>query len=61
MSRIFAVIKKEFIQMKRDRMTLALIFMIPLIQLLLFGYAIQTDVKHISTVVFDQSLSPESR
>lgn len=47
--------------MKRDRMTLALIFMIPLIQLLLFGYAIQTDVKHIATVVFDQSLSPESR
>ena len=61
MSRIFAVIKKEFIQMKRDRMTLALIFMIPLIQLLLFGYAIQTDVKHTSTVVFDQSLSLESR
>jgi len=47
--------------MGRDRMTLALIFMIPLVQLLLFGYAIQTEVKHISTVVFDQSLSQESR
>jgi len=47
--------------MSRDRMTLALIFMIPLVQLLLFGYAIQTEVKHISTVVFDQSLSQESR
>jgi len=42
-------------------MTLALIFMMPLVQLLLFGYAIQTDVKHIQTVVFDQSLSYESR
>lgn len=53
--------KKEVLQMSRDRMTLGLIFMIPLVQLLLFGYAIQTEVKHISTVVFDQSLSPESR
>lgn len=61
MSRILAVMKKEVLQMSRDRMTLALIFMIPLVQLLLFGYAIQTEVKHISTVVFDQSLSSESR
>ena len=55
------MLTKEFIQMRRDRMTLALIFMMPLVQLLLFGYAIQTDVKHIQTVVFDQSLSYESR
>ncbi len=61
MSRILAVMKKEVLQMSRDRMTLALVFMIPLIQILLFGYAIQTEVKHIATVVFDQSLSPESR
>ncbi|MEQ8200247.1 MAG: ABC transporter permease [Syntrophomonadaceae bacterium] len=61
MSRILAVMKKEVLQMSRDRMTLALVFMIPLIELLLFGYAIQTEVKHIPTVVFDQSLSPESR
>ena len=61
MSRILAVMKKEVLQMVRDRMTLALVFMIPLVQLLLFGYAIQTEVKHISTVVFDQSLSAESR
>ncbi|MGI5822296.1 MAG: ABC transporter permease [Bacteroidales bacterium] len=61
MSRIAAILKKEFLQMKRDRMTLALVFMIPLVQLLLFGFAIQTEVKHIETVVFDQSLSRESR
>jgi len=47
--------------MRRDKMTLGLIFMLPLVQLLLFGYAIQTEVKHISTVVFDQSLTVESR
>jgi len=61
MSRILAVLHKEILQMRRDRMTLALIFMLPLVQLLLFGYAIQTEVKHIPTVVFDQSLSTESR
>jgi ABC-2 type transport system permease protein len=61
MSRILAVMKKEVLQMLRDRMTLALVFMLPLVQILLFGYAIQTEVKHISTVVFDQSLSAESR
>jgi ABC-2 type transport system permease protein len=59
--RIFAVLKKEILQMRRDRMTLGMIFMLPLVQLLLFGFAIQTDVKHISTVVFDQSISSESR
>lgn len=61
MSRIISVLYKEFLQMRRDRMTLGLIFMLPLVQLLLFGYAIQTEVKHIPTVVFDQSLSVESR
>ncbi|MEW6183098.1 MAG: ABC transporter permease [Bacillota bacterium] len=61
MSRILAILYKEFLQMRRDRMTLGLVFMLPLVQLLLFGYAIQTEVRHIPTVVFDQSLSPESR
>ncbi|MGI6421426.1 MAG: ABC transporter permease [Syntrophomonadaceae bacterium] len=61
MTRILSVIKKEYLQMRRDRLTLVLIFMLPLVQLLLFGYAIQTEVKHIPTVVFDQSLSSESR
>ncbi|NSW84293.1 MAG: ABC transporter permease [Syntrophothermus sp.] len=61
MSRITAVLYKEFLQIRRDRMTLALVFLIPLVQLLLFGYAIQTEVRHVPTVVFDQSLSPESR
>ncbi|MEA1961719.1 MAG: ABC transporter permease [Bacillota bacterium] len=61
MSRIISVLKKEFLQIRRDRMTLGMIFMLPLVQLLLFGYAIQTEVRHIPTVVFDQSLSAQSR
>ncbi len=61
MNRILAIIRKEFVQMSRDRLTIGIVFMMPMIQLILFGYAIQTEVKHISTVVFDQSLTAESR
>lgn len=61
MRRIVAVMHKEFLQMRRDRMTLALTVMLPFIQLILFGFAIQTEVKHIPTAIFDQSLSEESR
>lgn len=61
MVRIASVLRKEFLQMRRDRLTLAVVLMLPLVQLLLFGYAIQTEVRHIPTVVFDQSLSAESR
>ena len=55
------MVRKEFIQMRRDRLTLAIMVAIPVVQLLLFGYAIQTDVRHIPTVVFDDSGTPESR
>ena len=61
MNRILAVIRKEFLQLIRDRLTLSFVLMLPVIQLLLFGYGIQTEVKHISTAVFDQSLTAESR
>lgn len=61
MNRIKAIMYKEFLQMKRDRLTLALAFMLPIVQLLIFGFGIQTEVKHISTIVWDQSLSHESR
>jgi len=55
------MLRKEFIQMRRDRLTLAMMTMIPAGQLLLFGYAIQTDVRHVPTVVLDESRSVESR
>jgi ABC-2 type transport system permease protein len=61
MGRIRAILYKEFLQMRRDRITIGLIFMLPMVQLLIFGFAIQTEVKHIPTVVFDQSVSAESR
>lgn len=59
--RFLAILKKEWIQMRRDGMTLAIMVMLPIVQLLLFGFAIHTDVKHQPTVVFDQSLTEESR
>jgi ABC-2 type transport system permease protein len=51
---------KEFIQMRRDRLTLGMMTMLPAVQLLLFGYAIQTDVRHVPTVILDESRSAES-
>uniref|UniRef100_A0A7C5KBK9 ABC transporter permease n=1 Tax=Thermodesulfobium narugense TaxID=184064 RepID=A0A7C5KBK9_9BACT len=61
LKRIWAVFAKEFIQFFRDRVTFTTAIAIPLIQLILYGYAINTDVKHQSTVVFDQSRSTMSR
>lgn len=61
MKRLRALLIKEFIQMRRDKLTLAMMLGMPIIQLLLFGYAINTDVKHLPTIVFDQSLQQDSR
>jgi ABC-2 type transport system permease protein len=52
---------KEFIQMRRDRFTLAMMVGIPAIQLILFGYAIRMEVRHVPMVVMDQSQTQESR
>jgi ABC-2 type transport system permease protein len=60
-ARWFYVAQKELAQLRRDRMTLALMAALPLLQLLLFGYAINTDVRHIGTVVYDQDHSAQSR
>ncbi|WP_394693932.1 ABC transporter permease [Hyphobacterium sp.] len=51
LSRVLAVLMKEFIQMRRDRLTFAMMIGIPLVQLLLFGYAINTDPRHLPTLV----------
>ena len=61
MGRLRALLVKEFIQMRRDRLTFGLMIGIPIFQLLMFGFAINTDVKHLPTAVFDQSHSAESR
>lgn len=60
-SRLLSIIRKEFIQIFRDPRTLALILVMPIIQLFLLGYAATTDVKNIPIAVWDQSRSPESR
>jgi ABC-2 type transport system permease protein len=60
-SRLLSIIRKEFIQIFRDRRTLALILVIPIMQLFLLGYAATNDVRNVPLAVFDQSLSPESR
>jgi ABC-2 type transport system permease protein len=57
----WAMLRKEFIQMRRDRANLAMMIGIPAIQLSLFGYAIQTEVRHLPMVVLDESNTPESR
>lgn len=49
--RIFSILRKEFTQLKRDRMTFAMLIGVPLMQLLMFGYAINGDPKHLPTVV----------
>jgi ABC-2 type transport system permease protein len=60
-ARLGAMIRKEFVQMRRDPGTLRLILAVPIMQMLIFGYAIRTDVRNLPTVVFDQSRSQESR
>jgi ABC-2 type transport system permease protein len=59
--RTYAMLVKEFIQLRRDRVSFAMIVMLPVMQLMLFGYAINTDVRHIPTVVLDRDHSPASR
>jgi ABC-2 type transport system permease protein len=61
LSRILAVLAKEFTQLVRDRLTYAMILGIPIFQLLLFGYAINTDPKHLPTVVLVQDQGTFSR
>jgi len=59
--RIQAVFIKELMQLKRDHMTFGMVIMIPLIQLMLFGFAINTNIRHVPVGVVDQSQSGLSR
>ena len=61
MHRLKAILIKEIIQIRRDNLTLAMMILLPIIQLIIFGFAINTDVKHLPTAVYDQSMSKESR
>ena len=61
MRRFRALIKKELLHMVRDPRTLIFIFIMPVLELLLLGYANNTDVKNVPTVIFDQSNTQASR
>jgi len=61
LGRILVVAHKELLQLRRDRLTIGMMVALPLMQLVLFGYAIDTDVRHLPTVVYDTDRSAASR
>ena len=60
-ARISAVFLKEFIQMRRDRMTFAMMIGLPVMQLIMFGFAINSDPRHLPTALMDRDQSVISR
>ena len=60
-TRIKAVLLKEFVQMRRDRMTFAMMIGIPIMQLVMFGFAINSDPRHLPTALIDRDHSTFSR
>lgn len=59
--RLMAIIRKEFIQVKRDKASVGIIIVMPLLMMFLFGYAVTTNVNHIAAAVLDLDKSPASR
>jgi len=61
LSRIVHIVWKELIQIRRDRRMLGLVMMMPVMELLIFGYVVATDIDHIGLAVCDYSHTAESR
>ncbi|GAA0342611.1 ABC transporter permease [Bowmanella denitrificans] len=61
LGRVYAIMAKELVQMRRDRMTFAMMLALPIIQLILFGFAINTDPKSLPTAVYAEDNSPVVR
>lgn len=61
LTRIFAIMRKEFIHIRRDPRTLGIVLILPIFQLVVFGYAVTSDIKHLPLAVFDQDRSAASR
>jgi ABC-2 type transport system permease protein len=61
MNRLLSIAWKELMQLRRDRLTMGMMLALPVVQLLLFGYAINNDVRHMPTVVWDQDRSAAGR
>jgi ABC-2 type transport system permease protein len=60
-ARLWAIVVKEFIQMRRDRLTFGMMVGIPLLQLMLFGFAINSDPKHLATAILVADHGPQGR
>ena len=60
-ARLLAVIAKELLQLRRDRLTLGMVVGIPTLQLLMFGFAINLDVRHLPAAILDQANTAHSR
>src|SRR6266581_908793 len=60
-ARFRAMLAKEFIQMRRDRLTFAMMIGIPLLQLILFGFAINSDPKHLPAALLAADQGPQVR
>jgi ABC-2 type transport system permease protein len=61
LARLWAIVVKEFIQMRRDRLTFGMMVGVPLLQLILFGFAINSDPKHLATAVLVADNGPQGR
>ncbi|MGD8475845.1 MAG: ABC transporter permease, partial [Burkholderiales bacterium] len=61
LSRWIGIVVKEFTQLKRDRLTFGMIIGIPVVQLILFGFAINSDPKHLPAAILAQDNSVYSR
>ena len=61
LARWWSIVRKEFLQLRRDRITFAMIVGIPILQMALFGYAINTDPKHLDTAIISADHSPITR
>ena len=60
-SRLTPLVRKEFIHIFRDRRSLAILFIMPVLMMFVFGYAIDMDVKNIRLGICDLSRTPQSR
>jgi ABC-2 type transport system permease protein len=60
-SPLWAIARKEFIQIRRDRATIYMVFIFPLMMLVLYGFGIRYDVRSVPLTVYDQDMSHESR
>ena len=61
LKRLLTITRKEFIHIRRDKVSLAMALVAPIMMLLIFGYAVNTDVNHVDLVVCDESRTPDSR